>query len=69
MVVEKRWSLTRGAVLLACVAGGIRERASGGGAAIFSRRSPARDFAIGEAASGIQLDSSTILSRLRHSRS
>ena len=40
-------------------------RAYGGGAAI----KPARDFASGEAASEIQLDSSPILSRLRHSRS
>ena len=50
---------------IACVAGGIRQRASGGGAAIYL----AREFASGEAASEIQLDSSPILSRLRHLRS
>ena len=44
---------------LACVAGGMRERAS----------KDREEFASGEAASEIQLDSSPILSRLHHSRS
>ena len=46
---------------VACVAGGVRERGSDGGAAIFPRghREGFRE----------QLDSSPILSRLRHSRS
>ena len=49
---------------VACVAGGMRERASG---PQYSVAGEAReDFASGEAASEI-LDSSPILSRLRHS--
>ena len=52
---------------LACVAGGIRERASGSRATITSRAPPAREFASGKAAS--EIHSSPILSRLCNSRS
>ena len=54
---------------LACVAGGIRERASGGGAAITSRASRGISRAAKRRVSGIQLGSSPILSRPRHSLS
>ena len=45
---------TEGAVsfgIIACVAGGMRERASGGGAAIFLPGEAREEFASGEAAS------------------
>ena len=53
-------------MLIACVAGGLRERASGRAAICPPWRSP-RGNSRGNSRAGIQPDSSPILSRLRHS--
>ena len=54
-IINRRWSrdllVVSGVHGVACVAGGMRERASGGGAAIFLAGEAREEFASGEAAS------------------